>query len=235
MKFQIVFLLALIGYSQAQGLPGVICGITGLLCPPTTAAPTTAPDIEEICFTIPGGNIDIVIDPTQLTQTEIDEIKRLLEDSLSNVLGSLGSSINGTLNSLVGGLTGLLNPATTPVPTGNGQICVVIHNSDVNQLQAFLDFYIVRMNRFLQCINERLPTLIDQDLASAQFWLEFDRIGDELYDMRNKLTNCDEINCYIGVMRQLYSLVLSIPDRLWDMSKNIREGVNQCATGAINA
>ncbi|CAL2031704.1 unnamed protein product [Caenorhabditis brenneri] len=130
MKFQLVFLLAaLIGSSHAQGLPGIICGITGLLCPPTTVAPTTttttvpttttASDTEEICFTVPGNNISIVINPTQLSQTEIDQIKQLLENSLFDVLGSLGVSIDGTLSDLVDGLTGILNPAATPAPTGH--------------------------------------------------------------------------------------------------------------------
>ncbi|EGT51861.1 hypothetical protein CAEBREN_06548 [Caenorhabditis brenneri] len=239
MKFQLVFLLAaLIGTSQAQGLPGVICGITGILCPPTTVAPTTttttvpttttASETEEICFTIPGNNVNIVIDPAQLTQIEVDQIKQLVEDSLANILGSFGGTINGALNGLVGGLTGILNPATTPTPTGDGQICVVIPNSDIDELEAFLEDVFSRLTAFFNCLK-------DLEETTAQFQAEVDRVRMEIDTLVARFNNCDIVTCYLGVANDAYELVRSLPARFLTYPNTVRDDINQCVTETINA
>ncbi|CAL2031707.1 unnamed protein product [Caenorhabditis brenneri] len=203
MKFQLVFLLAaLIGSSQAQS------------------------DTEEICFKIPGNNVNIVIDPTQLTQTEVDEIKQLLEDSLSDVLGSLGSSINGTLNNLVGGLTGILNPAAL---TGNGEICVVLHTFDVDQVEALdgVKDVLTRLANFFNCLKGL------EDIG-VQF---VEKVDDALNDINafiNDFNNCTNPFCQLGVIGNFGNSV-QLQNRFSDFSNTVRDKIDQCVTETINA
>ncbi|EGT44771.1 hypothetical protein CAEBREN_23469 [Caenorhabditis brenneri] len=147
MKFQVFFLLlAINGYVSAQLIPGVLCGVAGIACPTsttrsgavTTAAAltttTTPEEIGTICIDIPGANIDLTINPAEITQDQLDQVQQLLEDLVSNL-----QSPNGFLGDLLDGLNGILNPGTTQAPGGTGQLCLVLPTSQVDELENVLN------------------------------------------------------------------------------------------------
>ncbi|CAL2041400.1 unnamed protein product [Caenorhabditis brenneri] len=185
MKFPVFFLLlAINGYVSAQLIPGVLCGVAGIACPTSTTASgivttagsltttTTPEEIETICIDIPGSNIDLTINPAEITQGQLDQVQQLLEDLVSNL-----QSPDGLLGDFLDGLNGILNPGTTQAPGGNGQLCLVLPTSQVDELENFLNG---TLNAFSACVQE----VIDNSVNALQTLL--DNTLNELNEERQK-------------------------------------------------
>ncbi|EGT37300.1 hypothetical protein CAEBREN_13436 [Caenorhabditis brenneri] len=159
MKFHyLLFLLAFIGHAHAQG---IVCGVLGILCPPTTVAPTTTqpatitttPEATEgtqtSCIDVPGSNVDLTINPAELAQDQIDQIGGLLD-----------------------GLGGILNPGTTEAPVeGSGRICFVLAASDVDQLEGVYEIFSPLIN-FVRCVQGQVNVLQPLVRRISQFLKE---------------------------------------------------------------
>ncbi|CAL2027714.1 unnamed protein product [Caenorhabditis brenneri] len=227
MKFHyLLFLLAFIGHAHAQG---IVCGVLGILCPPTTVAPTTTQPAtitttseategtQTSCIDVPGSNVDITINPAELTQDQIDQIQDLLEEVLSNFQpGNLTDVVDNAgdlLGGLLDGLGGILNPETTQTPVeGSGRICFVLAASDVDQLEGVYEIFAPLIS-FVRCVRGQVNVLQPLVQRISKFLKELNDLTQSL-DFR-----------HIDILQSQIAKIIQMQSDFGALAKDFRDNI----------